>query len=345
MGRLPPGAADEHCPVKSPSEMSELDPLLDQALDWIVRLKTGEPTKDDVEAFQRWCNQSPAHQEAYRTAARVWRNAGIAAKELGTETSSVEIGRNRRALAGVHRSRRAVLGGSIAVAAAASLAYAIVDPPFGLWPSLQELSADYRTAKGERRRVDVASDVSVELNTQTSLAVRPAQNDTEVELISGEASVAANRPPSKPLVMIAAGGRITAAHADFNARCLDGVVSVVCLDGVVEIGRAGKTARVGKGEQVSYSSAGIEPLLAVDVEQVAAWQNGLLIFRDKPLGDVVDEVNRYRPGKIIITNSETRRRVVNGTFQIDKLDNFVPQVQQLFGARVTSLPGGIVLLS
>ena len=330
--------------MKSLGEMSELDPLLDEALDWLVRLKTGDPTKDDVEAFQHWCNLSPAHEEAYRTASRVWRNAGIAAKELGTETSSAEIGRNRQALPGVHRSRRAVLGG-VAVAAAASFAYAVVDPPFGLWPSLQELSADYRTAKGERRRVDVASDVSVELNSQTSLAVLPAQNDTEVELISGEASVAANRPPSRPLVMIAAGGRITAAHADFNARCLDGVVSVVCLDGIVDIGRAGKSARVGKGEQVSYSSAGIEPSLAVDIEQVAAWQNGLLIFRDKTLGDVVDEVNRYRPGKIIITNAETKRRLVNGTFQIDKLDNFVPQVQQLFGARATSLLGGVVLLS
>ncbi len=59
----------------------------------------------------------------------------------------------------------------------------------------------------------------------------------------------------------------------------------------------------------------------------------------------MDEVNRYRLGKIIITNEAIKRRIVNGTFQIDKLGNFVPQVQQLFGARVTSLPGGVVLLS
>jgi len=350
MGRLLPGVADEFCLVRNPGDMAEPDPLLDEALDWIVRLKAGEPTTADVEAFQRWRSQSGAHEEASKTAARIWRNAGIAAKELAAkelaaETSVVEIRRDRQASPGSFLSRRAVLGGGVALAAAASLAYAVIDPPLGLWPSLQELSADYRTAKGERRKIDVASDVSVELNTQTSLALRPVQNDTEVELISGEASVAAVRPPSRPLVMLAAGGRITAARADFNARCLDGVVSVTCLDGIVDIGQAGKTARVRKGEQVSYSSAGIEPLLAVDVGQVAAWQNGLLIFRDKTLRDVVDEVNRYRPGKIIITNAEIKRRLVNGTFQIDKLDNFVPQVQQLFGARATSLPGGVVLLS
>ena len=30
---------------------------------------------------------------------------------------------------------------------------AVVVPPFGLWPSWRELGADYRTAKGEQRRV------------------------------------------------------------------------------------------------------------------------------------------------------------------------------------------------
>jgi transmembrane sensor len=329
--------------------MPELDPLLDEALDWIVRLKAGEATRAEVEAFQRWRDQSPAHEDACRSAARIWRHAGIAANEVAAESSVVTIGRKRQAerqaSSGLHLSRRAVLGGGVAAAAAASIAYAIVDPPFGLWPSLQELSADYRTVKGERRKIDVASDVSVELNTQTSLALRPAQTGTEVELISGEALVAANRPPSTPLVMIAAGGRITAARADFNARCLDGVVSVVCLDGIVEIRQAGQSVQVGKGEQVSYSAAGIEPSRAVDVTQVAAWQSGLLIFRDRALGDVIDEVNRYRPGKIIITNTQTKRRLVSGTFQIDKLEDFVPQVQQLFGARATTLPGGVVLLS
>ena len=45
------------------------------------------------------------------------------------------------------------------------------------------------------------------------------------------------------------------------------------------------------------------------------------------------------------TRADLKRRLVNGTFQLNKLENFVAQVQQLFGVRATSLPGGIVLLS
>jgi len=144
--------------------------------------------------------------------------------------------------------------------------------------------------------------------------------------------------------MLAAGGRIAAEQAHFNAQRLDGVVTAACLNGTVDVEQGGKAVRLREGEQVSYSGAGLESSVAADPEQVTAWQAGLLIFRDRPLAGVVDEVNRYRFGKIIIVNAVLGRRVVNGTFQINKLDGFVAQVQRLFGAHATPLLGGVVLL-
>jgi transmembrane sensor len=317
------------------------DALLDEALDWIVRLKTGEPTRADVEALQRWREQSPAHEQAFKQAARLFRHAGIAARELADQPVEIDAAPALRRLPPKILARRAFLGGAIA---AATAGYLIVRPPLGLWPSLEELSADYRTGKGEHRRIALTPGVSLELNTQTSIALRQMQNETRIELISGEASVAATRSSSKPLVMLAGNGRITAVEADFNARCLDDAVSVTCLDGVVDVVLDTKEVRLRKAEQVSYSPGGIEASMPVDPVQVTAWQAGLLIFRDQPLSAVVEEVNRYRPGKIIITNADLKRRIVNGTFQISKLEDFVPQVQQLFGAQVRSLLGGVVLL-
>lgn len=322
-----------------PTRTSEPSPLLDEALDWVVRLKTGAPTQADVDALQRWRQQSPAHEAAFRQAARLYRHAGIAVRELaGEQADEIESVPQRppRLLA-----RRLVLGGAVAAAAG----YVMARPPLGLWPSIEELSADYRTVKGEQRRIVVALDVSMELNTQTSVALRSAPSETRIELISGEAAVTTKLSASRPLVMLAGDGRITALQADFNARCLDGTVSVTCLNGAVTVEQGRNTVRLGKAEQVSYSRAGLEASVPVDATQVTAWQAGLLIFRDRPLTSVVDEVNRYRLGKIIITNAELKRRLVNGTFQLDKLENFVAQVEQLFGARITSLPGGVVLLS
>jgi transmembrane sensor len=332
--------------VTLPADPSDPGRLLDQALDWVVRLKAGEPTRADIDALQLWRSQSLAHEKAFKSAARLMRDASAAAKELSDNRPDIrprDLG--SRALPPTRHltTRRAFLGGA---AAAAAAGYFFVRPPFDLWPSLQELSADFRTGKGEQRKVNLASNVSLELNTQTSLALRSETNVTEIELISGEASVFAKLPSSKSLVMVAANGRVSAVQADFNARCLDDVVSVTCLNGTIDVAHAGKTVQLHTAEQISYSaSGGIAPVVPVDPGQITAWQVGQLIFRDRPLGSVVEEVNRYRPGKIIITSAGLRERVVNGTFQLNKLENFAAQVEQLFGARSTTLPGGIVLLS
>lgn len=333
------GATDGRSIVTA--EGDACDVLLDEALDWVARLKAGAPTRADVEALERWREQSPAHEQAFRNAARIFRNAAVAADELAGQVASVDLAPSRHGQRPGVLARRALLGGAIAATAAA---YLVVRPPLGMWPSLEELSADYRTGKGEQRKVAVSSDVSLELNTQTSVALRVVSDETRIELIAGEASVAATRPLARPFVMLAANGRISATQGDFNARCLDGHVRISCLNGTVHVAHGGQTVQLRAAEQVSYSLGGFGEPVPVDPAQVAAWQAGLLIFRDQALADVVDEVNRYRSGKIIITNAELKQRVVNGTFQIDKLGDFVLQVQQLFGAQVRSLPGGVVLL-
>jgi len=53
-----------------------LDPLIRDALAWVVRLKSGEATVTDAEQMVEWRTRSPAHERAFRDAVRVWRAIG-----------------------------------------------------------------------------------------------------------------------------------------------------------------------------------------------------------------------------------------------------------------------------
>jgi transmembrane sensor len=53
-----------------------LDPLIRDALAWIVRLKSGEATLKDAEQLMDWRTRSPAHESAYREAVRCWQAIG-----------------------------------------------------------------------------------------------------------------------------------------------------------------------------------------------------------------------------------------------------------------------------
>ncbi len=327
--------------VNEPSDQSqEIDPLMRQAIAWLVRLKSGEATVADAAEFRAWRSQSPEHESAVKNAVRLWQTFEKAA----VRTDAVEAGRKMAPVAIFARAatRRALLGGALA---AGTAGYLLVRPPLDLWPSLKELSADYRTGKGEQLKVAVGPEISLKLGTLTSIAVEKAATETKVELIDGEAAFAANTVSGQRLVVVAADTRITAAKADFDARCIDGIVSVTCASGSVGVQRGSGSVELMPGQQVSYSGAGLGLVRDVDLGTATSWRTGVLIFNDRPLGDVVNEVNRYLPGHIFITNGALRSRIVNGTFHRDQLVNFVDQVKQLFGAKATALPGGVTLLS
>ncbi|MCY1378372.1 hypothetical protein D9M69_659990 [compost metagenome] len=60
---------------------------------------------------------------------------------------------------------------------------------------------------------------------------------------------------------------------------------------------------------------------------------------------MVDELNRYRSGKLVLMNEQLAARPVTGRFQIRALDKAIAQIQQSFGLSARHLPGGVVLLS
>jgi transmembrane sensor len=55
-----------------------LDPLIREALNWIITLKSGDATPIDSEQFVDWCNKSPAHERALHEAKTCWHALGRA---------------------------------------------------------------------------------------------------------------------------------------------------------------------------------------------------------------------------------------------------------------------------
>jgi transmembrane sensor len=70
---------------------------------------------------------------------------------------------------------------------------------------------------------------------------------------------------------------------------------------------------------VAYSSNGIGSAVAIDAAAVTAWQQGVVIFRSTPITEVVAEVNRYRAGRVILTNVALGRRELNARFRIEDI--------------------------
>ncbi|SEH55140.1 FecR family protein [Magnetospirillum fulvum] len=313
----------------------------DEASLWVVRLMPGNATVDDLEEFKRWSARSPYHAQAFREARRLWEAAKVAGREV-EERTATRLSFPRPANRDPRVGRRAFLGGMATAAAAAG--YGLVQPPLGLWPSLSDmLDADYRTSTGERRRIDLAGNVSIEMNTQTSIAMRPGDSGADrIELMSGEGVVTTQ---AKALEVISGAGRVWGRDAAFNVRQDMGMSKITCLQGTIRVVCGTVEASLGARQQVSYTARGMGAVVSVDPAALTAWRTGFLVFHDTPLRDVVAETNRYRRGRIVLANAELGDRVVNARFHLDRIDDVIEKMANAFGATATSLPGGVVILS
>jgi transmembrane sensor len=333
--------------MSEPSRKSQidLDPLERKALSWVEHMTSGQATLADAEALVRWRQESPAHDAAFAEARRLWDDLGPAGRRL-RQHHAASPGLVVSSLPRRTASRRRVLRyGFAAAATSTAAAYTVVSPPFGLWPSWRELSADYRTGTGEQREVAVADDISVHLNTQTSIAVRSVAGEAaRFELIAGEASFSTAAQAGRSLVVLAAKGRTIARRAKFDMRCVGSSVCVTGIEGEIRIEQQTDAVSIGPGQQVSYDGHGLGEVATVDTDATSAWQRGVLIFRDVPLATVVDEINRYRPGKVVLLDAALGRELISGRFRIDHIDDVLGRIEQVFDARIRSLPGGIVLL-
>jgi transmembrane sensor len=316
-----------------------------EAQHWLLRLTSGSATTLDARAFEHWCGQSREHVEAFAETRRMWENLGPAAQALLTREQVQTGSSNVVALPRTQprMTRRAFLGAAIA----ASAAMVVVHPPLQLWPSLSDMVADYRTATGEQRDVDLGHGVVIHMNTQTALNLRKEQGRVVgIDLLGGEIQVKATAEAGGPVTVFAGGGRIdVGAEAKCNVRCYASDVQVTGLDGATTLQYKGQSTVLKAAQQADYGDGRLGQVVPADIELTMAWRRRVLIFDGQALSQVVEEINRYRPGKIILANDSLAARKVQARFSLNQLADVAALIQDAYGAKVTSLPGGIVILS
>jgi ferric-dicitrate binding protein FerR (iron transport regulator) len=312
-----------------------------EARNWLLRLTSGAATVQDARAFEHWCGQSAAHVEAFAETRRLWENLGPAAHAW--KASERVRAAAADLAAGPRMSRRAFLGAAVT----ASAALVVVHPPLQLWPSLSDMAADYRTATGEQREVDLGRSVVVQMNTQTTINLRKSNGQvTGIELLGGEIQVKTTAAAADPLIVFAGGGRIdVGAMGKCNVRCDGSRVQVTGLDGATTLRYQGQSAVLKTAQSAEFGDGHVGQVMPANLEVTMGWRRRVLIFDGQPLAEVVREINRYRPGKIILANDRLAAREVQARFSLNQLTDVAALIQDAYGAKVTSLPGGIVILS
>ena len=96
-----------------------------------------------------------------------------------------------------------------------------------------------------------------------------------------------------------------------------------------------RLGRVKAGQTITFSSGGdyieVQQLAEPEMQRRMAWHKGYLVFSGEPLGEVVEQMNRYSPGTLQIADPQLESVAIGRRFRIGDLDAVLDALHTNFG--------------
>jgi transmembrane sensor len=313
----------------------ETEKLASEATAWFVRLKEPNATDADRWAFRRWLAGDPKRHEAFNEVKRLWSDLATPAATLGEGGWYRDTAKPARTLVSRSLPYAASLAGCLVVACAALL-----------WRDaglVDRMRADYATRPGERREITLAEGSSAYLDGDTALTLD--SNGRRTRLLRGRAWFDVMPNKDSPFTVTTSDVEARVIGTAFAMEWDHGDIGVVVERGLVAVSHANdKSVEVPAGQQVRVAGGRMGQATKVDAAAALAWRHGLIILDQAPLGRIVDELERMKPGRIIITDSNLRRLTLSGVFRADDPDAVVEALNSALGLKTVSLLGFATLL-
>lgn len=287
-----------------------IDPeILEQAADWLMQLSEGA-CDADYRACERWSQRSPEH-------ARAWERAQLLLNKLGGLPPALAMPALNRAPQAGRRTAVARLAAMLALAPAGWAAWRVVDG--------RHWSADYRTAVGQQRVMQLADGSRVTLNTASAIDVVFSATQRVIRLRAGEILVQTaqeNAALYRPFSVDTIQGRMEALGTRFCVRHEGDTTHLAVLEGAVRITPRNGGAAAGQvlhaGEQVAFTANALDNVRQADQAGIA-WTHGMLVADKMRLFDFAAELARYRNGIVRVDPAVAHVRV-SGAFPIGDTD-------------------------
>lgn len=299
-----------------------------EAADWAALLDGDHVSDAERAACEAWCGRDPTHRL-------------VLDRMRGIDTTMAALDpAGRQALRRLSKPSAKQMRG-----AGAALSFALL---LGLgWVGAQTDAVrqhfpDEATRIGEQRNVTLADGSTLAIDTDGALDVRLGSDRRTVRLFHGQILATVAADPARPFSVETEEGSATALGTAFVVRRDEGVTLVTVTHSRVEVCATARAActMLTAGERARIAQGTVERLTSIDPQAAAAWSRGWIEADDRPLGEVLAELNRYRAAPIRLDGAGLAAIRVTGSYPVKDTERAVRAIAETVGLRVDREPGG-----
>ena len=275
--------------------------VLTQAASWYVDLRMAQPDDDVHDAHRQWLAEDSRHYDAWKRVQRLQKKLAILPSDIQQDT--FDKARHSR------RQMIKTLTLVLTVGGAGGIAYK--------QQAFSSLMADYRTAVGERKTIELSDGSLVHLNTDTAIDVSYSDTIRAIRLRRGEILIeTAKTSLAQDFVVITAQGTIKALGTRFQVRTNADQAWVGVTKHAVEVhALASKdTVKVQAGQAMNFTQQ-THDVISLMPANTDAWMSGMLIVSNWRLDTFMSELSRYHKGLLRCDSAVANIRI-SGAFNV-----------------------------
>lgn len=294
------------------------DPIIDQAVQWHIRLQEADVAPEAWTDFAQWLEQDALHNLAYDRVTATDHDLGswAAVQKPSIENLPLEAANDEPA-------RRSWFGYG-AMGLAASFLLAIL-----LWPQLS--APEFRTIStvpGQTEIVELEDGSRIEINGDSKVVLKPA-DPRYARLDRGEAIFYVEHDARNPFTVLSGNYKLVDRGTIFNVKNTEQEFSIGVSEGAVLLTGKQKLVDIQAGKVLTIAKDGSAVLKNTEPANIGTWTKRQLVYDLVPIESLVADVNRSIGISITIDRSIAGRQF-SGTIQLqDDPDQMIGQLEQL----------------
>lgn len=282
--------------------------ILDQAIDWLVTLNSGEVSPEQQQQFEHWQAKNLLHALAIQQLQSSQLGFGTLATNFRSETLLVAEQQFKSRL-----KRNQLLG----LSGFLLLGLSLYTMPWQKW------RADDATLVGEIKTLRLSDGSELTLASNSFINIKFSEHIRQIELISGEIYIQTAKDPvqHRPFVVTTKYGKVQALGTQFSLRHERNhqtQVNVYQHAVAITPTAQSQSLQLAQGHRAFFNQQRVSPVRTLHNAH-PYWTQHLLVAENWPLNKVLEELYRYKQGTYFIDDGLEDIQV-SGVFSLKNIE-------------------------